>query len=244
MIKEYLNACINLIYPEEGVCFICDEYYTTGIEDHICPLCRKHINRIGDHICSICGKPLEKGYIPHICHECIQFKRYFDRAIAPVVYEGRIKEAIHRYKYNKKPYMYKVFGPMMMKKLIEEDMDSFDIIVPVPLHRKRWINRGFNQSLLLAKYISKIIDKPIIDKRLIKKIDTTAQNKLDKIERLKNVKGAFKVKKGEIFKNKEILLIDDVFTTGATVNECSKILKEAGGKKVYVLTIARAVFSF
>jgi len=116
---------------------------------------------------------------------------------------------------------------------------QFDIIVPVPLHSKRLKERGFNQSFLLAHQINKKLSLPVIADDLQRIKWTRPQVELDWRERASNVKGAFTLIDNEEIKGKEVLLIDDVYTTGSTVNECARVLKKAGAKKVYVATVAR-----
>jgi ComF family protein len=242
MIKGLLGTFLELLFPEEGICFLCDEYLEDMKEGHICWECREKLEFIGKIKCSICGKSLELGYLPDKCPECINENHYYTKAFAPLEYSGIIKEAIYKYKYGKKPYMYKVFGDLLVETIENENLiNQIDLIVPIPLHRSKMSDRGFNQSELLGKYISKHYNIPIDTRNLIRTKKTFIQNKLSKKERKSNVKNAFKVTKTEVFKDKTILLVDDIYTTGATVNECSRVLVKAGASAVLVLTIARGV---
>jgi len=241
-IKKYIyvffNTLLDLIYPEEGICFICEKYDDNVGKDHICNDCRGKLVFIGENKCSICGKSLELGYLPDKCPHCVQNKNYFTKAISPLEYTGLIKDAIYKYKYRTKSYMYKTFGELLIQCLDEIDIKDIDVIVPVPLHKKRKIDRGFNQAELIGSYISRYIGCNQDSKNLIRTKRTSVQNKLNKKERQKNVKNAFKVKSKHNFNNRRVLLIDDILTTGATANECSKVLLKAGAKEVYVITIA------
>lgn len=120
----------------------------------------------------------------------------------------------------------------------KENITNIDLIVPVPLHRSRKAERGYNQAELLAKYLSSKLGIPLNSRNLIRTKATKIQNKLSRHEREQNLKDAFIIRQSNVFKDKRILLVDDIFTTGATVNECSRILMECGVKEVYVITIA------
>jgi len=195
------------------------------------------INFISDGICQICGMPfVSKISSHHTCSNCIKKKPPFSSARSIAVYDGVLLDAIHRFKYNGKTSIAKPLGSIMADRL---PPNNYDIIVPVPLHKKRLKHRGFNQSLLLARKISKRHKIPIDYLNLIRERLTEPQIKLKGKERLKNVKGAFAVRDKSVFKNKNVLIIDDVYTTGATINECARVLKKAGVKGVYALTLAR-----
>jgi len=230
--KVFYNTILDLIYPEEGICFICDNYDEDIKKGHICPSCMKKLIFINDHRCSLCGKPLELGYIPDKCPDCIKHPHYFTKAIAPLEYTGAIKDAIYAYKYGKKSYMYKAFGQLLVQALREYGIDDIDIIVPVPLHRRKYADRGFNQAKLLGDFISKEFKIPMNHRNLKRVRETEIQNKLHRTERLKNVKNAFIVKKPEDLKNKKVLLVDDILTTGSTADSCSKVLLKAGAREV------------
>ncbi len=239
IIKKITSTILELIYPEKGICFICDKYSEKVGQDHICQDCKNELKFINKG-CIICGKPLEKDSKINKCYSCLIQPHYFSKTISVVEYKGIIKKAIYKFKYGKKPYMSKAFGALILDRLLENDIDEhdIDIIVPVPLHRIKLIKRGFNQAEVLGKYISNVLDIPLSVNNLVRKNRTSRQNKLDKLERQKNIEGAFKVRKKELFKDMSILLVDDIFTTGATVDECSKILLNAGAKEIKVLCIA------
>ena len=151
-----------------------------------------------------------------------------------------IREKIIQYKFQDKSYIYNTFAKIILKnEKVCGLLKKYDIIIPVPIHRKRKLQRGYNQTQLIAKEIAKNIDIKLCDDVLVKSKNTIAQSKLNKNKRKQNIKNAFKVLNLEKIQGKNILLFDDIFTTGSTVNECSKILKKAGAKTVGVLTIAK-----
>jgi len=149
-------------------------------------------------------------------------------------------ETIHRFKYKSEAHLISSLGPLLSifaREWIPDSRDS--LTIPVPLHRRRLKTRGFNQSLLLARVISSDLGTRLDYRSFIRRRHTRAQTGLSKEERRKNVKDAFSVMNPEIIEDKEILLVDDVFTTGHTLNECAKTLKKSGARAVICLTLAR-----
>lgn len=238
LLKKLYNSALDLLFPEEGVCFYCDKYYEEVKEDHVCSECRDKLIFINEDKCPVCGKPAYHGNSLQRCSYCINKTFYFKKAISPLEFTGLLRKSIYRYKYESKPYFYKSFGEFMINAFKKENIGSIDLIVPVPLHRVRKAERGYNQAELLAKYLSSKLSIPLDNRNLIRTKSTIIQNRLLRHEREENIKGAFKIKDNGVFKDKRILLVDDIFTTGATVNECSKVLRECGANEVYVITIA------
>lgn len=159
-------------------------------------------------------------------------------------YEDSLQEAIHRWKYEGKIHLTPFFGKWMAEGLNRYwGPDLFDLLIPVPLHPKRLRERGFNQALLLVKEVSRRTGIPY-RKRVLRKVrPTIPQVNLSGAEREKAVRGSFHIVGKEEVEGKSILLVDDVYTTGATVNECSKVLLAAGAERVDVLTLAHALKS-
>ena len=216
-INEIIKYVINLIYP--NVCGICDKL----CDDDICKKCEIKLNDIS------------KIKIDRYTN------KYFKKHLYIFKYEGIIKERLIKYKFNEKNYIYKAFVKFMLKnKKICDFLKNYDIIIPVPIHTKRRMERGYNQSALIAKEISKEIQKiDYLEDVLIKKINNKPQSTKNKSERKNNVIGAYYMKNKEKINNKKILLLDDIYTTGNTVNECCKILQSANPKCIDVITIAK-----
>jgi len=153
-----------------------------------------------------------------------------------------LRQAIQKFKYGRKVSLGKPLGRVLAqgcRHLLEQW--KVDVIVPVPLHPKRLRWRGFNQSVLLARQVSAVFHVPVDPFLLKRNIETPPQTQLSEEERRRNVRGAFVVNAEKSVEDRSVLLLDDVYTSGATVNECSRCLKRAGAKEVYVLTLARAV---
>jgi ComF family protein len=185
--------------------------------------------------CGICGEPFpsEHGLV---CAECITKPPAFSRAFSYGLYEGTLEQAVKALKFSKIKRLSREMGKLLRKIPLPET----DGIAAVPLSRKGLLERGFNQSLLLAKEISDFSGTPLLPNALFKIKETRPQALLSKKDRLANLKGAFMA--GEEAAGNTILLVDDVMTTGATLHECSKALLKAGAKEVFAATLARASF--
>jgi ComF family protein len=232
----------DLIFPP--VCPICQTLFDEKGEDlTICPNCHKAIRPVRPPYCPRCGLPVPSGDgAGHLCGLCLKERWYFEVHRTSGLYEGALKEAIHRFKYGGAFPLVRVFGDLLQPTfhILSQDY-PVDVMVPVPLHIRRLRERGFNQALLLVRELSKRTGIPYEERALKKIKDTPVQIALKKRERRKNLKGAFQVKDQGAIQGKAVLLVDDVYTTGATVNECSRALLQAGAERVAVLTVARAL---
>jgi len=167
---------------------------------------------------------------------------HFDASRSVCVYEGAIRECIHKFKYGNRAASGRLFKKLMAE-FAEKymDMRRFDWLVPVPLHRDKEKERTFNQSGLLAIWLSQSSGVPVLNKNLVRVRPGRPQIASSKNKRISDIKGAFKVSRPRSMLGKTILLVDDVLTTGATANECSNVIKKAGADCVEVLTLARSV---
>ena len=201
-----------------------------------CGICGKICK---ESLCKKCEKKLESNTIWEIKENQNPYI-FFEELISIFKYEGIIRDKIIDYKFNEKSYLYKTFTIFLLKnKKVFEKIQSYDTIIPVPISEKRKKTRGYNQSLLISREISKKTGIKLQENNLIKIKNTIEQSKLDKEEREKNVQNVYQIKNEEILKNKKILLLDDIYTTGNTVNSCCKILKKAKPKKIGVIVIAK-----
>ena len=193
------------------------------------------LNLIYPNVCGICDKLCNKD----ICKKC-ELKLNNIAKIKIDTYKNKNFKK-HLYKFREKVYIYKGITKFIIKnKKICGFLKNYDIIIPVPIHNKRKLERGYNQSALLAQEIAKsFINIKYVDDVLFKKINNKPQSTKNKKDRKTNVIGAYYLKNKEILENKKILLLDDIYTTGNTVNECCKVLKQANVKVVDVITIAK-----
>lgn len=228
-LKKFTAATLDFFFPK--FCLGC------GREgEFLCPLCRNSLPRLQPPFCFQCGRPLPL----EPCHFCKDKKLSLQGIFSPFRYEGLIREAIHNFKYQN----LKALAPTLawlLKEYLEFHPLPVEVIVPVPLHPKKLKERGYNQAGLLAQELGKITGLPVIENSLKRKRDTPPQTKMGSAEeRWRNVCDAFFCQEGEI-KGKKVLLIDDVCTTGATLDACAKALKSAGAFSVWGLTLAREI---
>ncbi|MCJ7803131.1 MAG: ComF family protein [Desulfobacterales bacterium] len=208
-----------------------------------CSNCLSEIHWIESPYCSVCGIPfISKEVESHPCGACVTHRKYFTMARALGTYEGSLQEAIHHWKYEGKTNLTPFFAEWLAEGLKRYwEPDSLDLLIPVPLHTQRLRERGFNQALVLVKELSRRTGIPYQKTTLQKKKPTVPQVNLSGAERGKGLRGAFHVIGKEELVGKSALLVDDVYTTGATVNECSRVLRRGGAKRVDVLTLAHAI---
>jgi len=208
-----------------------------------CSNCLSEIHWIESPYCSVCGIPfISKEVESHPCGACVTHRKYFTMARALGTYEGSLQEAIHHWKYEGKTNLTPFFAEWLAEGLKRYwEPDSLDLLIPVPLHTQRLRERGFNQALVLVKELSRRTGIPYRKTTLQKKKPTVPQVNLSGAERGKGLRGAFHVIGKDELVGKSALLVDDVYTTGATVNECSRVLRRGGAKRVDVLTLAHAI---
>jgi len=190
-------------------------------------------------LCHVCGRSFTGAGVDHTCGSCIKKRPPFVMARSIYAYEGKVRVAVHELKYKWAVMLGPFLGGVMAEALEGCDFTA-DMLVPVPLHKKKLRKRGFNQSVVLASNISTRFSLELNITNLVRVRPTPSQVGLTGEQRRANMAGAFMVRDAEIFKGKGIILVDDVFTTGATVAECAKVLKRAGAR-VAVITLARVV---
>ena len=239
MFKSIWYSIVNFIFPQQ--CCICKNYLS--VDGSFCLSCAGKFNLITNPKCACCGLPFEfklKTKKELLCPKCLKKSYKFDKAVSAVRYDEFSKKIILPLKHGDKTQYAKSIATMMSvsgRTLANQS----DFIMPVPIHITRMLKRKYNQASLIVSYLSKIYSKPVLYTTLLRVKATQSQGHLSTSERKQNVSGVFAVKHPDKIKGKNILLIDDVFTTGATVNECAKILKKNGANKVFVLTFARVV---
>lgn len=243
-LKSLLGAILDLILPPK--CLKCSQRVDSA--HNICPECWKNITFITDPKCFICGLPFDIEtnnekilFNESLCGVCEKGGRSFDRAVSALRYDDESRKMIISYKHQDRTEYAKYFAKLL-EQAGKELFDNVDIIIPVPLHRNRLITRRFNQSALVSHALARelcVEHKP----QLLLRTKNTPPQQGNSNKRSINVKGAFNIspKDASQIKDTNILLIDDVYTTGATAENCAKTLKRNGAKAVYVLTIYRAL---
>jgi ComF family protein len=240
-LSQALNDLSEVIFPPQ--CLGCSEILHPYTGQLFCPACNDQIKFISGSLCFICGTTFpDSPAQSHLCGDCLENKTYFSQARAVFSYENFILNAIHQFKYNRNISTGEILASFMADfRFPDIDFADYSLIMPVPLHIKRLRERGFNQSLILARLMGKKRRIPVNFSLLKRHKFTITQAGSNRNERKQNIKGAFEVSDSKIIAGKNIILVDDVYTTGATVNECAKILIRAGAQKVAVLTLARVL---
>ncbi len=239
-IKDFIKGATsrfgNALFPLDITCDVCGNELVSKTRYRLCGECIESLPFIEGHRCLACGIPLkdEADY----CNRCIRDRGEFIKNRAPFVYTGDVRRLVYALKFGKKKYIAQTLGALMADEYLKSAMDA-DIIVFVPMTQKEEKDRGFNQSELLAMEVGSRLNISVLP-ALAKIKDTSPQKKLSGIERKSNLEGAFACLFEEV-KGRKILLIDDIFTTGATANECSKVLLKAKAREVSVLTCAVAL---
>lgn len=214
--KKILDFLLNLLYP------------------NVCGFCGK-INE--NSLCEKCEEEIDKKLLYKIEKKKDMF---FEEHIYLANYEGNFRESILSYKFFDKSYMYKTFAKLILKnEKICRIIKSYNIIIAVPMYKKKKLLRGYNQSELIAKELARNIKEIEFIHGLKKVKNNKKQSSLDKQNRLENVKNVYEIQNKQIIENRKIILFDDIYTTGSTVNECSRILKQNGAKEIIVMTLAR-----
>ncbi|OGQ95374.1 MAG: hypothetical protein A2521_06920 [Deltaproteobacteria bacterium RIFOXYD12_FULL_57_12] len=228
----------DLCFPP--ACLVCGARLPTGEPLLFCGRCGRDLVPIREPFCRCCGKPFLQGTGPsHFCGRCLTHAWHFTRARAVLLYQGAMAQAIQSFKYAGRTAGLPTFTELRKQSAALDDLAEPELILPVPLHVGRLRERGFNQALLLARRFFPEQRQKIQPAILVRAHHTAPQTGLSGPARRQNIKGAFQVRYPARVKNRRVLLVDDVFTTGATVDECAKVLQRAGAYEVQVITLAR-----
>ncbi len=212
--KYLINMLLSLIYPNR--CIFCDEIIPMGEDEYICKYCNMDIDYV---------------YNDEDANICVFY------------YDNITRYSILRLKYYEQRQYAKTFAKMMYEKMIRIDLKGYDYIICVPMHKKKKKKRGYDQAEEIGKELSKLTNIQLEKDNLIRIKNTLPQSKVSFEDRRKNVKGVFKVLKPEVIKDKNILLIDDIYTTGSTIKYCKEELKNAGAKEVCCFTLAKVIYN-
>ena len=240
IIKPAANRLLDIVYPPRCISCSGNVHENGGI----CAKCWGDINFIADPQCNICGFPFDfEASTGSICSGCITHEPSFSKARAVFLYDNASRNMIKSFKYNDRIENRAAYARWMARVGIDM-LSEANIIIPVPIHFGKLLLRKYNQAAVLAHELAKISSKPVFSNALIRTKYTQTQAGFLRKERFKNIKGAFKVnpKYFDILKDKKILLIDDVITTGATAEECTNIMLKAKAARVEVLTLAKTLY--
>ena len=236
---------IDIIYPPR--CHICQDFLWKNRvkrdqeELSFCQSCFDGFSEISSPLCPICSRPFfSETEEDHLCEDCLRKRPFYDAVGAPYLYEGDLMAAIHQFKYAGRSYLANSLGPLLAS-FAKRWLNKADgcLMMPVPLHPKKLRERGFNQSLLLARHVASSMGAELDFLSLRRVRYTSPQTGLKSDERRKNVRRAFEIIDQKALKGRAVALVDDVATTGHTLNECARVLKRSGSKEVFCLALAR-----
>ncbi len=237
--KKIFNTFINYLAPEDIKCICCDEELFDTREDGLCDKCRQELSYITKS-CDKCGREIyDEG---KYCVDCKDISYAFDKVYSCLNYDGTITKLIYNLKYGGQKFLASYLASFIVEKIKQNDI-KFDILTYVPLNANRQRKRGFNQAELIANEVAKRLG--ITTTCLLRRVkDTSFQARLSREERIDNLKDAFELIDKKAVKGKTILLLDDIFTTGTTMSECSKLLKSGKAKSVLGITLSHAKKKF
>ena len=240
-VLPWLKRAVDLVYPRN--CQFCETPLTESEGGVICASCLATAKLIEPPFCERCALPFHGAVTGKFtCGYCKDLKFHFSRTVSACRAQGIVRDSIHRFKYNRQMY----YGPHLAAWLLAAakrwiDWDNVDAIVPVPLYPRKQRSREFNQAGYLAERLSRDVNVPMRHRELRRVKETVTQTALDAKGRAANLRDAFAVRRAEAFAGKRLVLVDDVFTTGATLDSCAKVLRVAGAEDVIALTVARGV---
>jgi ComF family protein len=233
----WVTAALDLVFPP--LCPVCDGILGASRRDPLCGACWEGFERISPPWCRCCGAPLG---IEGLCGACRRRRPRFAYARAAVLYGDLVREAIHAFKFGGRRGLATPLGDLLAGLGLSALPGAApDALVPVPLHPRRARERGYDQALLLARRLERAWGVPVVADALLRAVPTQPQTDLGAAARRRNVRDAFAVRRAELIAGRHVVLVDDVFTTGATAGECARTLYRAGAAAVGVLTVARAL---
>jgi ComF family protein len=235
LIKNIKNGLLSLFFP--APCAACGRYIKDFRYLYVCPECYGGIRKLDGPVCKTCMKPMNAEFMTE-CRECEEGRRYFTNIAAAGVYSGALKELIHLTKFYDRKKTAKLLADFIFENVMDAAVKWAGVIVPVPLSKSALSERGYNQTALVAQILAERAGVRYTE--AVKKVrETEPQNKLERKDRLKNLKGAFEASAGVA--GMKVLVVDDVYTTGATMNEMAKTLLAAGAAEVRGIVVARSV---
>jgi ComF family protein len=244
LLSGVTSAVRGLFFPEGAGCPVCGR---RGSPRHLCRVCVEMWAELAYGLtpCEKCGRFQSVKEEEKICPDCRNSEAPYciARGVAP--YEGAVREALHDFKFCGRRELAYPFGELMASMAVSIfPVRSIAAVIPVPLHENRLRERGFNQAAQLSEVVSRILKIPMAGEALVRLRETPSQTSLSREQRQANLKGAFEVgKQPPMIKGKTVLLVDDVYTTGATVQECSRVLVDFGVKEIYVVTLASGILT-
>lgn len=227
------------VFPGNIYCLCCGSIIDNSRKYSLCDKCIRRFTWVGARTCENCGKILPERYSHTICPDCRQIAHSFDRGFTCAAYGLYERMIMMDYKYSDKSYIGRIIGEILYDRMKWESIE-YDFIVPIPVHKARLAKRGYNQAELMAKFFARLAKKPVRSNILRRDKETLPMRGLGAGERRENMRNAFSIISAntDILASANVLLIDDIYTTGSTLDSAASTLKEAGAKRVYTLTFA------
>ncbi len=245
VIKSTVESLFAVLFPSD--CRICNAPLTNISSLPVCQACLAKVMPLDGLLCRICGEKLFSSFVNTqggpLCGLCRRAEPYFRRAVSYGAYEGALRDLIHLFKYERVKPAGKLLGRLLHEAIFKAELPESLLVIPVPLWSGRRQARGFNQAEAIAHALRNLHPRNSIQLDtaiLVRTRETPSQTGLTRHQRRANVRGAFAVVRPERVKDRSILIVDDVMTTGTTAGECARVLRRAGAKEVFVATVARA----
>jgi len=235
MLGKYIKTMADLFLPP--LCFCCEKRI---LEDYLCGNCQKKLMFLHPPLCRFCAKPLSEN-LTGVCKNCQKKTFSYERLLSILAYREPLISLIHPFKYTNCNYLGQFLSSLMINHLkkIEFKGYDYDLITAVPMHKHKLKSRGYNQAEILGKLLSNYFKIPFQNDIIYDINIRPQQAKLSSLKRKDNIEGAFKVEKD--LKDKSLILVDDIFTTGSTARACSEALKAKGAQRITVITLAKTI---
>jgi ComF family protein len=227
-----IDKVLSLLYPHK--CTFCNKPIKFDNDKYICDNCEKSLPYLEKGGCVKCGCPTGE-FALDVCSNCRKYNHSFEKSFTPLVYTGNVRRAILRMKFYNAEYSARAFSFLIADRILSSDAPLFDFITYVPVSGERFVERGFDQAKIIADELSKIMNIPVVDS-IVHRDVSCRQSSLPQYKRRKNAKESFKGK--DVKLSGTALLVDDIYTTGATMDACSKLLLKMGCDKVYIASVA------
>ena len=245
MLNNIIANLNQIIFPKSIYCICCGSVIDFSRSYSLCDSCIEKIKWVGGNTCEKCGRVLNERTHHRLCSDCRDFPHYYDSGYTCAEYSLYERAIVSDLKYNDKSYIGKVLGNILADRMqaeftADELQAKYDFVIPVPISSKRYETRGYNQAEIMARAFSKLTGLCLDANILIRTASTEAMKDLSRSERYSNISGAFEVTEHgkEVLPGTTALIIDDIYTTGATAGECAKVLKSAGAERIDILTFA------
>lgn len=238
-LSAFGDGFFDLIYPSNIYCISCGNIIDDSRPYSLCDNCVRTLKWANGRTCARCGKILQESYGADLCTDCEDGEHVFQRGFTCVEYGMAERVLMHRFKYRDQAYLGRKLAEIMYDRIQPEELNP-DLILPVPMFRGKEKRRGYNQAAVLASSLAKLMGLPFDGKLLVRRVETEAMSRLNILERRKNIQEVFAVSESRLPKlsGKQVLLIDDIYTTGSTADACASVLLESGAAAVFVLTFA------